>query len=258
VKASAVLTLTARSGGPVPQPDFEIYGDALLNVFGLQAMSPTRASVGEWDGRDGTMLTTQPGDANIAGSGASERCDLTLGASGSYGNQGQYEWWAVDFLFPSNGWHELPMSPANAQPWYFQLAGIEFHNSASGSGQANVQTIVYPPTGSDPGRNTGMYCTLSYGNQNAPDKEETKIRAAPMPTDWWIRHVCECKWSSASDGVYRLWEGASLLAEYLGPNLYPGQSVYLKLPNYHTAFGKSQSVVYGRVARGKTRHDVEG
>src|SRR5438105_15528024 len=44
---------------------------------------------------------------------------------------------------------------------------------------------------------------------------------------------------------------------YSGPNLYVGQSCYLKLANYHTPLGVPVSVIHSRVVRGATQADVE-
>lgn len=43
---------------------------------------------------------------------------------------------------------------------------------------------------------------------------------------------------------------------YRGPTLYPGQGCYLKLANYHTAFGKPSSVIHARVIRAGARRDL--
>ncbi|TLZ24810.1 MAG: PASTA domain-containing protein [Gammaproteobacteria bacterium] len=44
---------------------------------------------------------------------------------------------------------------------------------------------------------------------------------------------------------------------YSGPNLYVGQSCYLKLANYHTPLGVPISVIHSRVVRGTTQADVQ-
>jgi hypothetical protein len=46
-------------------------------------------------GSTGVRLRTQPGDANVHGSGTWERNDLLKPADSSYCNEGQEEWWAV-------------------------------------------------------------------------------------------------------------------------------------------------------------------
>ncbi|TLY69172.1 MAG: hypothetical protein E6K45_01975, partial [Gammaproteobacteria bacterium] len=68
----------------------------------LEAAASTRAAL-VGPGRDGptaVQLTTQPGDINIAGSGANDRADLVLARSSTYCNQGQDEWWAHSLMFP--------------------------------------------------------------------------------------------------------------------------------------------------------------
>jgi hypothetical protein len=37
--------------------------------------------------------------------------------------------------------------------------------------------------------------------------------------------------------------------DYGGPTLYAGQGCYLKLANYHTGFGRANSVIHARVIR---------
>jgi len=39
---------------------------------------------------------------------------------------------------------------------------------------------------------------------------------------------------------------------YRGPTIYSGQGCYLKLANYHTAFGQASSVIHDRVIRAST------
>ncbi len=47
-----------------------------------------------------------------------------------------------------------------------------------------------------------------------------------------------------------------LKLDHRGPTLYAGQGVYLKLANYHSAFGSPSSVIHDRIIRGTTWRDV--
>jgi hypothetical protein len=61
------------------------------------------------------------------------------------------------------------------------------------------------------------------------------------------------KWSAGSDGFMQAWVNGVLKLDHRGPTLYEGYGVYLKLANYHTAFGQhSSSVIHDRVIRGTT------
>src|SRR5438046_5188126 len=44
---------------------------------------------------------------------------------------------------------------------------------------------------------------------------------------------------------------------YSGPNLYVGQSCYLKIANYHSPLGVPVSVIHSRVVLGHTQADVQ-
>ncbi|MFL6579427.1 MAG: hypothetical protein ACJ8G2_01690 [Burkholderiales bacterium] len=46
-----------------------------------------------------------------------------------------------------------------------------------------------------------------------------------------------------SDGFFQAWVNGKQVLDHSGPTLYEGQSVFLKLANYHSAFGKASSVI---------------
>jgi len=48
------------------------------------------------------------------------------------------------------------------------------------------------------------------------------------------------------------WLNGKKIMNYNGPTLYRGISCYLKLANYHGAFGQSSSVIHDRVVRGNS------
>src|SRR5262249_25171851 len=73
-----------------------VSGAQVRSVAGL-------ANVGAALGRDGSnavRLHTEPGDSNVAGSGANERDDLTLSPSETDCSEGREQWWAHSILFP--------------------------------------------------------------------------------------------------------------------------------------------------------------
>ncbi len=213
----------------------------------LQAAASTRATL-VGPGRDGptaVQLTTQPGDINIAGSGSNERADLTLSPSSTYCNQGQDEWWAHSLMFPPG---YVPPPVASVWNWG---ALFDFHNSAAGGGQPNFMVYATP---------TGLELHMAGGatTVNRPtDPGYYSIAIGPIAKNVWYDFVYHVKWSSGSDGLFQAWLNGRQVMNYSGPNLYVGQSCYLKLANYHTPLGVPISVIHSRVVRGTTQADVE-
>src|SRR5947199_251673 len=213
----------------------------------LQAAASTRATL-VGPGRDGptaVQLTTQPGDINIAGSGANERADLTRSPSSTYCNQGQDEWWAHSLMFPPGY-----VPPPVAAVWNWG-ALFDFHNSSPGGGQPNFMVYATP---------TGLELHMAGGANtvNLPsDPGYYSIAIGPITKNVWYDFVYHVKWSSGSDGLFQAWLNGRQVMNYSGPNLYVGQSCYLKLANYHTPLGVPISVIHSRVVRGTTQADVQ-
>jgi len=213
----------------------------------LQAAASTRATL-VGPGRDGptaVQLTTQPGDINIAGSGSNERADLTLSPSSTYCNQGQDEWWAHSLMFPPG---YVPPPVASVWNWG---ALFDFHNSAAGGGQPNFMVYATP---------TGLELHMAGGANtvNLPsDPGYYSIAIGPITKNVWYDFVYHVKWSSGSDGLFQAWLNGKQVMNYSGPNLYVGQSCYLKIANYHTALGVPVSVVQSRVVMAHTQADVQ-
>src|SRR6266480_851823 len=213
----------------------------------LQAFASNRATIVS-PGRDGptaVQLITQPGDINIAGSGANERTDLTLSTSSTYCNQGQDEWWAHSLMFPPG---YVPPPVASVWNWG---ALFDFHNSAAGGGQPNFMVYAAP---------TGLELHMAGGPNtvNLPsDPGYYSIAIGPITKNVWYDFVYHVKWSSGSDGLFQAWLNGRQVMNYSGPNLYVGQSCYLKLANYHTPLGVPISVIHSRVVRGTTQADVQ-
>ena len=213
----------------------------------LQAAASTRAAlVGPGrDGPTGVQLTTQPGDINIAGSGSNERADLTRSPSSTYCNQGQDEWWAHSLMFPPGY-----VPPPVAAVWNWG-ALFDFHNSSPGGGQPNFMVYATP---------TGLELHMAGGANtvNLPsDPGYYSIAIGPITKNVWYDFVYHVKWSSGSDGLFQAWLNGRQVMNYSGPNLYVGQSCYLKLANYHTPLGVPISVIHSRVVRGTTQADVQ-
>ncbi|TLZ33768.1 MAG: PASTA domain-containing protein [Gammaproteobacteria bacterium] len=213
----------------------------------LQAAASTRATL-VGPGRDGptaVQLTTQPGDINIAGSGSNDRADLTLSPSSTYCNQGQDEWWAHSVMFPPGY-----VPPPVAAVWNWG-AVFDFHNSAAGGGQPNFMVYATP---------TGLELHMAGGANtvNLPtDPGYYSIAIGPIVKNVWYDFVYHVKWSSGSDGLFQAWLNGQQVMNYSGPNLYVGQSCYLKIANYHTELGVPVSVVHSRVVMAHTQADVQ-
>src|SRR5947199_6875969 len=215
--------------------------------FYLQAAASNRAAV-VGPGRDGSTaieLTTHLGDIDIAGSDANERADLALSPSSRYCNQGQDEWWAHSLMFPPGY-----VPPPVAAVWNWG-ALFDFHNSAAGGGQPNFMVYATP---------TGLELHMAGGANtvNLPsDPGYYSIAIGPITKTVWYDFVYHVKWSSGSDGLFQAWLNGRQVMNYSGPNLYVGQSCYLKIANYHTALGLPVSVVHSRVVMAHTQADVQ-
>src|SRR5205807_2697546 len=83
------------------------------------------------------------------------------------------------------------------------------------------------------------------------------IAIGPITKNVWYDFVYHVKWSSGSDGLFQAWLNGQQVMNYSGPNLYVGQSCYLKIANYHTELGVPVSVVHSRVVMAHTQADVQ-
>jgi len=188
------------------------------------------------DGNTAVRLHTESGDNNVNGSGTWERNDLSLGTSSGYCNQGQDEWWAHSVYFPDD---------------YTYSTGVlaDFHAAVSGDTQPNFQTMT---------TSGGLRITVFGGptiNGGRFDKYITDpygASGASVVKNRWYDFVYHIKWSSGSDGVAEAWLNGKKIMGYSGATLYTGVSCYLKLANYHVAFGSANSIVHDRVVRGSS------
>jgi hypothetical protein len=206
--------------------------------FAEQAKIPGRATLVNLDGMRGVRLHTEPGDSNVAGSGAAERNDLALSPAATQCYEGQEQWWAHSILFPED--YAVPPPPWPGH-WTWGVV-FDFHQTES-TGQANFHVDAMP----DP---IGLRFR-GYGG--VPDGSgEYAAVLGPAAKGIWYHFVYHVKWSSSPAGFFDAWVNGMQKLAHRGPTLYAGQQCYLKLANYHTAFGRASSVIHGRVIRGTT------
>jgi hypothetical protein len=220
--------------------------------FYYQAKAPGRATLVK-PGREGgyaVRLRTHPGDNNVHGSGRAERTDLLLSQAATDCYEGREQWWAHSILFPDD-YVDPPMSTPSRWNWGVVF---DFHNSAPGAGQANFQISAMPVTAIAADRPTGLNFQVAYGTQANPTLHHAPI--GPVVRNAWYDFVYHVKWSSAADGYITAWVNGALKMDYRGPTLYPGQGCYLKLANYHSAFGRPSSVIHDRIVRGSSPEAV--
>ncbi len=217
--------------------------------FGEQAKVPGRATMVNVAGVNAVRLHTEPGDNNVAGSNDNERNDLTLNQSTSDGYEGKTHWWAHSMRFPD----DYVDPPISVSTWNFGIVA-DFHNTTNGAGQANFQVNAMPAAATSPDRPTGLSFKMAWGSQTSP--QELNFPIGPVVRNVWYNFVYHVKWTSGSDGFMDAWVNGVQMMAYRGPTLYEGQGVYLKLANYHTAFGQASSVLHARVIRSNTPLEV--
>jgi hypothetical protein len=209
--------------------------------FAEQAKVPGRATlvkVGR-DGPTGVRLRTEAGDHDVAGSGAAERNDLALSQAATDCYEGRVQWWAHSVLFPDD--YVAPPASIPRGAWHWGIV-FSFHHTGP-TGQANFHVDAMPnPLG---------LRLRGYGGP-AVDSGEYEAVLGPVVRNVWYDFVYHVKWSSGADGYFNAWvNGVQKLAHH-GPTLYAGMGCYLKLANYHSAFGAGSSVIHDRVIRGTT------
>ena len=220
--------------------------------FYHQAKTPGRAmlaGIARERGR-AVRLRTEPGDTQVYGSGRAERNDLSLSQAATDCYEGREQWWAHSILFPDD-YVDPPMSTPSQWNWGVVF---DFHNSAPGRGQANFQIMAMPVTAIAADRPTGLNFQVAYGTQANPTLHNAPI--GPVVRNVWYDFVYHVRWSAGPDGWFRAWVNGVKKLDHKGPTLYAGQGCYLKLANYHSAFGRPSSVIHDRVVRGSTPEAV--
>jgi len=212
--------------------------------FGIQAKNPSRVTLVQAGGYPAVRLLTLPGDNNLYGSGAMERCDLRLPNDLTDATEGKEHRWSHHLRFPGD-YMELPSSQAGGS-WNTGLV-MCFHNTADQGGQANAQLQAMPATAISPDRPTGLHFQVSGGDPAAPTVGQYPV--GPIVRNRWLAFAYHVRWSSGSGGFIDGWlDGVQFMA-HKGPTLYAGQGAYLKLANYHTAHGKPSAVLHGPTTR---------
>jgi hypothetical protein len=228
--------------------------------FKVQEKVPGRASI-IGIGRDGgtaLRLRTEPGDNNVAGSGAMERADVYLatqfGAPIVY-HEGEDQWWSISVMFPNDF----------TFPRWHTYALFNFHHEG-GTG-ANIFEFGFrrnPAGDSQPGI---LRFRGAAGNTSASPAVRYESDAIPNPQrNVWYDVVFHVKWSSGAGGFFHAWVNGERVLAHSGPTLFAGEGVYLKLANYHnpvcdpypSCIGShsASSVIYDRIVLGRTAQQV--
>ncbi len=222
--------------------------------FVEQAKVPGRASLTTIS-RSGGMalrLHTEPGDSNVVGSGAMERDDVyltvpTTAAPDVYG-EGVEQWWGHSILFPDD--FIVPTTQA--------YTILDFHNNGAGHAQANFNLSFEGQV--DP---TQPALLKFIGFSGADSRYDAVV--GTVQKNVWYDFVYHVRWSSGSDGFFDAWVNGMHVLSHRGPTLYAGQSVYLKLANYHMTVcnwypgcvgSEASSVIHDRIIRGTTAQAV--
>jgi hypothetical protein len=207
-------------------------------MWWVEQRFPGRASVVDIgrDGGTGLRLHTEPGDSYVEGSGSNERNDVAF--QNTDGVQGRDQWWAHSILFPD----DFAIPPMD----YSWTVVFDFHNSGNWGGQANFHVFV---------TQDGLLTFRGHGGPEVVwdgigNQYSYGADIGPMERNVWYDFVYHVRWSAYSDGFFQAWVNGKQVLDHSGPTLYEGQSVFLKLANYHSAFGKASSVIHDRVIRG--------
>lgn len=220
--------------------------------FVLQAADKSRVSLVDVErtGRKALRLTTQPGDININGSGAMERCDLMQAVPGGtaplvYRNVEQ--WWAHSVMFPADC--QFPQGQA--------YMVIDFHNYPDSPGQPNL-VLGFSNWNRDRTKLGELMLQRWIGDPKNPT--ERTVTLGPPVRNVWYDFVYHVRWSAGDDGFFTAWLNGQLVMAQPGPTLYPvaNAGVYLKLANYHypDGSGKASSVIHDRIALGYSSDEL--
>ena len=228
--------------------------------WSLQAASPSRATLvtptgGARMGSKAVQLTTMGSDTGIAGSGSNERCDLTLDKSGNQndGFEGREGWWAWSMMLPDN-FQMQSAGQGSPQFWYVTM---QWHGTEGGySPNFGIYLENYDPA--------GPHLVAIVRGGAAVKKHKQPLFGAEFPQrNIWYDFVQYVKWhSDPAIGRTKLWVRKGNAAQYdlawdlTAANMYPNQNVYLKPSNYHSNVGQPSSVIYDRIAFGKTPYSV--
>jgi hypothetical protein len=214
-----------------------------------------RATIVSIGGVNAVRLHTEPGDNLVNGSLTWERNDLTTSQGTTDGYAGKEHWWEHSVWFPDD--YVQPPQGVPGGIWHNSLV-FDFHDTGNVGGQANFQVAVYPATAGSPGWPTGMHLQLHAGtnflsgNPGASTVVDVAVHEGAIKKNTWYNFKYHVRWASDSTGFFKAWVNGVLYMDHKGPTLYTGQGVYLKLANYHSAFGQPSSVMHARVIRSNT------
>ena len=230
--------------------------------FTEESKVPGRATIGPIgrNGPTGVNLHTISGDNMVTGSGNAERDDLAIYQGVTNGSEGQDRWWAHSILFPSD-YVDPPESTCTIctpDTWNFGVV-FDFHQTGA-TGPVPFEVDAMPVNAISPDRPTGLNFRGAGGDPSNPVGYGAYI--GPVSRNVWYDFVYHVKWSSGPDGFIGAWVRKAnepmyrRVLAHQGPTLLSGQGVFLKLANYHSAFGQASSVVHDRVVMGTTWQDV--
>lgn len=203
-------------------------------------------SIGARDGTTAVRLHTEPGDnwdvIAYGGSPNVERADINLGMVLSDSYPQREQWWEHSILFP-----EDYNSPPDGQGKWLVL--VDFHpQSGSICPLANFQIEDDGPALGLRIQGFGGVCASSA---DRPGKFGVSLGKVVLNT--WYNFVYHVKWSSGTNGFFKVWLNGAQLLDHKGPTLYiqggVEQAVYLKLANYHSVYNLPTSVIHDRVIR---------
>lgn len=248
-----------------PTPEDPVWMKSFENTptddgfFQLQAASSSRAvlvtpAAGARLGTKAVQLTTMGSDTNIQGSGANERCDLTLNVEGTQndGVRGRQQWWAWSMMLPDN------FQMVNVNSFWYVL--MQYHGRQGGYSP----TVALYVENRDP---TGAHFVWKV--RGGPDGKKTEVNlfgnALPQKNVWYD-FVAFMKWDwEHAQAQTKLWGRIGNAAQYdllsdlsagTQANMYPNQTWYLKPSNYHSNTGTPSSVIYDRIGYGTTPYSV--
>jgi len=219
------------------------------NALGDQPGRATIVSSVSRTGSSALRLHTEPGDSNVHGSGSWERDDVLFPNDGKYGVPGgPEEWWAWSVLFPDD--YVYPNTSAGSGTVLdFHHDNIPLQADQTPMGVITASKALYGPG------NGGLQLWI-YGGTSEIERARIHIPdpygvVDEVKRNAWYDFVFRVKWSTGNDGYMQMWLNGKRVANYSGPTSYPDKN-YLKLADYHAAFGVPVSVIYDRIVRGRS------
>lgn len=223
-------------------------GAAKDGVWWVEQKVPGRATIiaGGRDGPTAVRLHTEPGDSGVSGSLGSERNDLSLNTPSINGYEGETCFWANSILFPDDF--------VNPQVGAWS-AVFGFHDSRNLGGQGNY-TLFVDQDGNMKVQGHAGPTVIGDNNDWAGNQYSYTAPAGKITRNKWYDFVYNVKWASDAGGFIKIWCNGAKILDHVGPTIYKGYGVYLKLANYHSPYTVPCSVVHDRVIKGKTLNSV--